>query len=209
MAANRRRRSATTKSRSGSTPPRKRRSVQKSAPKPANKRKPAAKQVKKKKVKRKTGTPVNWKSRLQKGAIALFFVADVVLIYFFIKHCANRNVETPPPPEPVPVQNQVEKVLQIEVLNGCGVSGIAAKFTEFLRDAGFDVVKTDNYKENDRDKFNMPRTVVIDRRGVKENALKVGRALGLSASRVLSEPNEAYLIDATAPPANFGVRRSC
>ncbi len=30
--------------------------------------------------------------------------------------------------------------VQIEVLNGCGVAGVADRFTEFLRTEGFDVV---------------------------------------------------------------------
>jgi hypothetical protein len=77
-------------------------------------------------------------------------------------------------------------------LNGCGVSGVANKFTDHLRANGFDVVKTDNYES-----FNVLRTVVIDRRGNMENATRVAESMGLSEERVLQEVHEAYLIDAT------------
>jgi hypothetical protein len=39
----------------------------------------------------------------------------------------------------------IGSVIQVSVLNGCGVSGIADKFTAALRKSGFDVVKTGNF----------------------------------------------------------------
>jgi hypothetical protein len=44
--------------------------------------------------------------------------------------------------------SKIEKpseIIQVEVLNGCGVTGVADRFTDFLRSEKFDVVKTDNY----------------------------------------------------------------
>lgn len=37
--------------------------------------------------------------------------------------------------------NLISNVIQVAVLNGCGVNGIADKFTNALRKHGFDVVK--------------------------------------------------------------------
>ena len=66
------------------------------------------------------------------------------------------------------------KVIRIEVLNGCGVSGIAEKVSRHLRDAGFDVMTWKN-----ADSFNYPETIVIDRTGNLENARRVAGAMGL------------------------------
>ncbi|NIT52770.1 MAG: LytR C-terminal domain-containing protein, partial [candidate division Zixibacteria bacterium] len=46
----------------------------------------------------------------------------------------------------------------VEILNGNGVTGVAAQYTEFLRDKGFDVQRTDN-----ADNFSYQNTLVIDR----------------------------------------------
>ena len=142
---------------------------------------------------RKARKPIDWKGRLMKGAIALFVAVDLALIFFFIRQCAK------PPQDPLrPVEPEtVLRPLQIEVLNGCGVSGIANTYTEFLRAQGFDVVKTDNYIEGGAVRFNITTTVVVDRRGQEKHARQIARALGLGADRVLSEPSDAYLIDAT------------
>lgn len=190
MASDRRRRSSSSSRGTASAPPpRKQRKIKPAVRK--NKKVPAAK------IRKKPGQKQDIKSRLQKLAIVVFFAADIVLIYFFIRHCSTAPAPPPDDVQKAAVEEVSPRILQIEVLNGCGVSGIAARFTDYLRDEGFDVVKTDNYKENEREKFNMPHTVVIDRRGKVENAVRVAKALGLPERSVLSEPNEAYLIDAT------------
>ena len=137
--------------------------------------------------------PVSWRDQGMKAAIALFIIVDVFLIFFFIKQCA----QTPVAEAPVIQEEAVKRPLQIEVLNGCGVGGIANVFTEFLRAKGFDVVKTDNYVEGGAVRFNIEETTVVDRRGEIKKARRIAKALGLGNHCVLSEPNEAYLIDAT------------
>jgi len=197
MAANRRRRRTSSKNKSGTVALRKQRTLKKVTEKPVKKKSPQKKNVAKRTKKRKSAKPVDWKVGVQKWAIIFFFIADILLIYFFIKHCSVAPVEDVPLVEDIPVQQTVRKTLQIEVLNGCAVGGLAAKFTDYLRDKGFDVVKTDNYMENGKKNFRMEHTVVIDRRGEMENARRVADILKLPAARVLSEPNKTYLIDAT------------
>ena len=130
---------------------------------------------------------IDWGNSLIQFLIVMVLVVDLVLVFFVIRQCSKpvAIVEEKEPP-------QEERILQVEVLNGCGVSGVANKFTDHLRASGFDVVKTDNYES-----FNVLRTVVIDRRGNMENATRVAESMGLSEERVLQEVHEAYLIDAT------------
>ena len=66
------------------------------------------------------------------------------------------------------------KTIRIEVLNGCGVAGVAEKVGRYLREAGFDVMTWKN-----ADSFNYPETIVIDRTGNLENARRVADAMGL------------------------------
>lgn len=122
-----------------------------------------------------------------KFLIFLVLVVDLVLIFFVVRQCSKPAVlvEEPKPPEE-------PRILQIEVLNGCGVSGVANAFTDFFRTQGFDVVRAENYES-----FNVLRTVVIDRRGDMKNVVRIAEALGLGEERVLQEVNEAYLIDAS------------
>ncbi len=83
-------------------------------------------------------------------------------------------------------------VIQIEVLNGCGVPGLATRFTSVLRQNGFDVVESGNFET-----FDITQTVVIDRIGNMENARRVAHALGVPEDRIISEISPHFYLDAT------------
>lgn len=82
------------------------------------------------------------------------------------------------------------KVIQLDVLNGCGVKGAGVKFTAFLRSGGFDVVEMKNYKT-----FNVPHTLVIDRVGDLASARRVAAALGVAEKNVIQQLNPDYFVD--------------
>lgn len=86
----------------------------------------------------------------------------------------------------------ISQIIQIEVLNGCGVAGIANRYTGTLRKNGFDVVETGNF-----DHFDLRETIVISRSGVMENARQVASALGVSESNILREESPDYFLDVT------------
>lgn len=83
-------------------------------------------------------------------------------------------------------------VIQVEVLNGAGVSGLASQFTSTLRNNGFDVVQTGNF-----DNFDMAKTIVISRSFDTSNADRVARALGISEENILVEASDDFYLDAT------------
>lgn len=91
-------------------------------------------------------------------------------------------------PDPALVSN----VIQLEVLNGCGVPGIATRYTGSLREYGFDVVETGNF-----DHFNVENSLVISRSGNMENALRVAKAIGIPETRVLREQSPDFYLDVT------------
>jgi len=82
------------------------------------------------------------------------------------------------------------EIIQLEVLNGCGVSGVADRFTDFLREHKFDVVNVGNYVS-----FNVDETLVIDRIGNMANAKKVAEELGVPRTNVIQQLNDNYFLD--------------
>ncbi|MCC5934960.1 MAG: LytR C-terminal domain-containing protein [Candidatus Cyclonatronum sp.] len=86
----------------------------------------------------------------------------------------------------------LSNVIQVEVLNGCGVQGVAAGFTNQLRELGFDVVQSGNFET-----FDLAESVVIDRNGNLKNARRVALALGIDPKNILSETSPYFYLDAT------------
>lgn len=86
----------------------------------------------------------------------------------------------------------ISEIIQLEVLNGCGISGIANQYTSVLRSNGFDVVETGNF-----DHFNLEETIVISRSGAMNNALQVAQALGVASENVIREESPDFYLDVT------------
>ncbi len=70
---------------------------------------------------------------------------------------------------------QSYKHIKIEVLNGCGVNGLARTVGTRLRELGFDVMTLEN-----ADSFGYPESIVIDRIGNPGEADRVAEALGIA-----------------------------
>ncbi len=81
-------------------------------------------------------------------------------------------------------------VIQVEVLNGCGVSGIADKFMDLLREKKFDVVNLGNYRS-----FDIDKTIVIDRSGKIKNAEYLAEVIGIDKWNVIQQKNKNYFLD--------------
>lgn len=82
------------------------------------------------------------------------------------------------------------EIIQVEVLNGCGVTGVADRFTDYLRANDFDVVNIGNYIS-----FDIDETMVIDRIGNLANAKKIAESLNVNSKNVLTQINNSYLLD--------------
>jgi len=82
--------------------------------------------------------------------------------------------------------------MQIEVLNGCGVDGVADMFTDSLRKKNIDVVNTGNYRS-----YNIDNSIVIDRTGNIYNAEYVAEVIGIDNKQVIQQKNKNYYLDIT------------
>ena len=107
----------------------------------------------------------------------LFIIASFVSKFW---HAPGGNEVAYTTDGEIQTQNiQPIKKIQVEVLNGCGVPGIAKIITQYLRDKGFDVVNVGNYES-----FNITETTIIDRRSLdKINAIEVAKIIGVSPDK--------------------------
>ena len=106
----------------------------------------------------------------------------------------ERNVLRPKVDPTVERRNmrvRADEHIQINVINACGASGVAKKFSEFLRARKFDVPEYGNAEEVVR------QSIVIDRVGDSLSARKVAYALGINPERVVTEIDSSLFVRAT------------
>ena len=82
--------------------------------------------------------------------------------------------------------------IQVEVLNGCGVSGVAEKLTDYLRINNIDVVNLGNYRS-----FEIENSIIIGRNEKIQNAEIVAAIVGLDAQNIIEQINPDYMLDVT------------
>ena len=80
--------------------------------------------------------------------------------------------------------------IQIEVLNGNGVSGVAMKVAVELRKEGIDVLIVD-----DAEHFHFERSIIVDRKGDREILSRLSRLTG--CRRIVEQKQIRPLVDAT------------
>lgn len=133
-------------------------------------------------------------SRSQEKTNLFFIIVSVILSIFgiFLGYSllnktgifiSKKNIEKP---------KNVQQLIQVEVLNGCGVAGIGDRFTDVIRSKGIDVVKTGNYIS-----FEIDRTFIVDRMDKLETAYRVADSLGISKKMVIKQMNKQYILDMT------------
>lgn len=123
------------------------------------------------------------------AAIGFLSLLLVLLVFGLFTRIIYPRIET----QRSEIQPQlIGDIIQVEVLNGAGVSGLANDFTSTLRRNGFDVVQTGNF-----DNFDMQETLIISRTFNTSNAERVARALGIQEKNILVEASEDFYLDAT------------
>ena len=126
---------------------------------------------------------------LLEGAIVVLVALNGYLLYSVMStepsvSAIDHSAETP---------NFDMQMIQVEVLNGCGVKRVSHQVREYLRNQGFDVVYIGN-AEN----FEFPESVVLDRRAGNEvSAASRVVADALGTQHVIIQRNEDRLVDAT------------
>lgn len=137
----------------------------------------------------KINKPTGKSSLLLNTSIGFLSILLFVLIFALItRFIYPRIVADRIDPDPALISN----VIQLEVLNGCGIPGIATAFTGTLRSYGFDVIETGNF-----DHFDVENSFVITRSNKIENAKRVADAIGIPESQILREESHEFYLDVT------------
>jgi hypothetical protein len=138
-------------------------------------------------------TPSNSKTpntrKSPSGIVLNIFITLLAAIVLFMSYSIYLKLKSNDPGE-VTDKAIASEIIQLEVLNGCGKSGIAETFTEFLRTRNMDVVNRGNYRS-----FEIENSFVIDRSGNIANAEKVADVLGINRKNIVQQLNDEYLLD--------------
>lgn len=118
------------------------------------------------------------------SALAVALVVVAVLAWSMGSRWFGRDEAVPQ----VPSDDHV----QVDVRNGCGEPGLAARMAIYLRDRGFDVVEAGNYERS-----GIADSFVMDRVGNTPAAERVAHAVGLGPEAVRLQLLDEYLLDAT------------
>jgi hypothetical protein len=120
---------------------------------------------------------------------------------FWNRHANNQmvaaelNVLPEPPsmasPETLIAAKKYPNVT-VEILNGCGVSGLAAEFKEIVQDKTFDVQHTEN-----ADNFKYTSTIILARSDNTEAAFTLATELGLEPTQVSIAKDDSRRVDVT------------
>lgn len=96
-----------------------------------------------------------------------------------------------PPITPFVESAASETVIQLDVVNASGRNGAGRETMMYLRERGFDVVEMSTAAALQK------KTIVIDRMGDRQSALKVARVLGVSDSLVISQIDSMLFVRAS------------
>jgi len=79
--------------------------------------------------------------------------------------------------------------IRINIKNGCGVKGIAAKWQKRLRKAEYDVIEALNAKKTSKS------TIVCRTKEMKPEAIKLAQLLGISENQIIVQPSKTVIVD--------------
>jgi hypothetical protein len=156
-----------------------------------------------KKKKSKKGSRKDLQGTIINSAIVVLSLLLVAFIFSFTTKQTHNGVPIeiifPDIPEPRLAVEIYEKKpvmdIEVEILNGCGVVGLASKVSDLLRDNNIDVVRSEN-----ADNFNYTQTMLILRNENLEELNYVAKSLGLNPTedpRVIHQPDESLSVDLT------------
>ena len=126
------------------------------------------------------------KNILLNVSILILILINAILAYSVVKTISFNDAE-----DSLLVDSTKARI-QVEVLNGCGVIGVAEKLTDYLRTNNIDVVNLGNYRS-----FEIENSIIIGRNEKIRNAEIVAAIVGLDEQNIIQQINPDYLLDVT------------
>jgi len=142
--------------------------------------------VRKKKISTKKIKEDHSKNILLNVSILILILINAILAYSVVKTISFNDAE-----DSLLVDSTKARI-QVEVLNGCGVIGVAEKLTDYLRTNNIDVVNLGNYRS-----FEIENSIIIGRNEKIRNAEIVAAIVGLDNQSIIQQINPDYLLDVT------------
>lgn len=140
--------------------------------------------------KKKSSNPAGIKSSTLNLLLNVFIFLLTAVIFYMLYSIYIKLTNNPEAIEEQTNEQTASDIIQVEVLNGCGVGGVGDRFTDFLRSNNFDVVNIGNYIS-----FDVDESLVIDRTGNMANAYKAAKILGIKNENVIQQLNKDYFLD--------------
>ena len=144
------------------------------------------------KVKKEAATLQSKPGIQPRNSLLNFFIVILFIIICFLGYNLLKRINLLVDKNDDETLFQDTTRIQVEVLNGCGVPGIADQFTDLLRTKKFDVVSTGNYRT-----FNIDDSIIIDRNGNIKHAKLLAEAIGIDKKHVIEQENKDYFLDVT------------
>lgn len=135
------------------------------------------------------------KERLLTTGIWGLSIINVALIFSLVSNFFSASGEVPASIGQGRIeQERVDDRITVEVLNACGVPGLANQVTDFLRSKNFDVVNVGNYTGG----WDLEQTLVLDRVSLeKRYANKIAATLEVSPDQVVPELEDSMQLMVT------------
>ncbi len=89
-------------------------------------------------------------------------------------------------------ENNTGHRIKVEILNGCGIKGLALRYSDYLRDAGIDVISTGN-----ADNYHYDHSEIFHRRGDFNQAKEIAKLLGIAPAYISEKPDTNLFLDET------------
>ncbi len=150
---------------------------------------------KSKRTRRKAATNPTLKEKVLTTAIWGLSLINIALIFSLVSNFFASPNEYPASanhPQERTVDPREQRIT-VEVLNACGVQGLANEVTQYLRNRNFDVVNVGNYST-----FNLDRTLIFDRVSLNSiYAKRVAQALDVDEDQVVPELEDSMQLMVT------------
>jgi len=91
----------------------------------------------------------------------------------------------------------LEKKIQLEILNGCGESGVAKRLSDLLKKSTYDIVNSGNYIERGKINWNVAETRIISQISNPQGARDLADVMGVLYSNVEIFENPSPIADIT------------
>jgi len=118
--------------------------------------------------------------KIAMGAAAVAVLFALVFYVIIPLFESDPEIIEPEPPPPA----------RIRVLNGCGVSGLADRLSDFLRTNSIEVIDSGN-----ADNFNFPHTIVIEKDSAGHHGKTVADLMGVTNKTYLFGTSDSVNVE--------------